>query len=194
MHVPNCLDLYVQATFKFKKNPTPFTVAFTFKCVLFRHNYSWFRKKKKKKFVTSDQTSKQRIYITFYICRKCLKKNPSKSKCIPQKEIAEASCISLQFSSTHCQHQHHILAELCFSYSYAVPFEVTLGKPVWYQSPPYTLVIWIWMFFLPCLSLEKQLQNLYQVISLECKERDIINPLFHLFRNWGEHHNIQVVE
>lgn len=151
-------------------------------------------KKKKKKFVTSDQTSKQRIYITFYICRKCLKKNPSKSKCIPQKEIAEASCISLQFSSTHCQHQHHILAELCFSYSYAVPFEVTLGKPVWYQSPPYTLVIWIWMFFLPCLSLEKQLQNLYQVISLECKERDIINPLFHLFRNWGEHHNIQVVE
>lgn len=147
-----------------------------------------------KLFVTSDQTSKEPIYTRQYTRRKCFKRTVPKANIFCRKETAEASCISLQFSSTHCQQQHHILSEICFSYSYTLSFEVRSDNPDWFQSPPYTLVTWIWMFFLPCLCLEKRLQNLYQVITLTCKERDIINPLFCLFRNWGEHHNIQVVE
>lgn len=168
-------------------------IACKFKCALVNHNYSWFNKNKF--FVRGNKTSRRtHLHQVVYICRKHLKRTLPKTNVFCKKETAEASCVSQQFSSTHCQHQHHILSELCFSHSYAVPFEVTWGKAVWCQSPPYTLVMWIWMFFLPCLSLEKRLQNLYQVIGITCKERDIINPPLHLFRNWGEHHNIQVVE
>lgn len=129
-------------------------------------------------FLTSDQTSKWLIYIRRFVFAENVLRELFKHKCILQKGNSRSIlCFSVvQQDSLPIPTQYTLKA--MFSYSYAVPFEVTLSRPAWYQSPPYRLVIWIWMFFLPCLSLEKRLQNFYLAISLTCKERDMITLFF----------------
>lgn len=167
-----------------------FTVACNFKYAIVRRNYSWFIKRYLEQVI--------RLAKNPFTPGSILAENALKEPFQKQIYLQKGNSRSILYFSAVQQYS----LPTATSYTFRDMFFLFLHSVFWGYIGQTRLVSKSSIHvgdmnldvFLPCLSLEKRLQNLYQVITLTCRERDIVNPLFCLFRNWAEHCNIQVVE